>query len=151
MEIFRIKLSKILPEIAFIFLITFATAYFNIANTKELDNTTLRKMPGPPVYCGDHKGLNKVLEGLKEEEFIVLIGEQIASTEPYLIIYRNTNTGSWSVVAYNLNGAPANIACLLNGGTKSYILPSIEDITPMIEPQNDGLDPFKLLEKDITS
>ena len=151
MEIFRMKLNKILPEIAFIFLIIFATAYFNIANTKELDNTTLRKMPGPPMYCGAHKGLSKILKRLKEEEFIVLTGEQIASTEAYLIIYRNTNTGSWSVVAYNLNGAPANIACLLNGGTKSYILPSIEDITPMIEKQNDGLDPFKLLEKDITS
>ena len=140
MEIFRMKLNKILPEIVFIFIIIFAVAYFNIADTKELDNTTLRKMPGPPMYCGAHKGLSKILKRLKEEEFIVLTGEQIASTEAYLIIYRNTNTGSWSVVAYNLNG-----------GTKSYILPSIEDITPMIEKQNDGLDTFKLLEKDITS
>ena len=151
MEIFKMKLNEILSELIFIFLIIFAVAYFNIAHTQELNSTTLRKIPGPPMYCGEHERLSKILKRLKEEEFVVLTGEQIASTESYLIIYRNINTGSWSIVAYNLSGAPANIVCLLNGGPKSYILPSIEDITPMIEKQKNGLDPFKLLEKDITS
>ena len=151
MEIFRTKLSKILPEIAFIFLIIFAVAYFNIAHTQELNNTSVYKMPGPPMFCGEQKDLTKTLKELKEEEFIVLTGTQISSSEPYQVLYRNIDTGSWTIVIYNIRGAPSNISCLLSGGPKSYILPNIEDIIPMIEKQKKGLDTFKISQKDITS
>lgn len=151
MEIFKMKLNEILSELIFIFLIIFAVAYFNIAHTQELNNTSVYKMPGPPMFCGEQKDLTKTLKELKEEEFIVLTGTQISSSEPYQVLYRNIDTGSWTIVIYNIRGAPSNVCCFLSGGPKSYILPSIEDITPMIEKQKNGLDPFKLLEKDITS
>tara|TARA_R110002020_G_C16082184_1_gene757150 strand:- start:109 stop:564 length:456 start_codon:yes stop_codon:yes gene_type:complete len=151
MENFKMKFSGILAELVFISLLIFIIAYFNIARTQEVDSIPIYKVPGPPMYCGERKDLTKTLNGFKEEELVVLTGTEINSAEPYQIIYRNINTGSWSIIMYNISGAPPNISCLLSGGPKSYILPSIEDIIPMIEKQKKGLDTFKISQKDITS
>jgi len=151
MKNFKTKFHGVLAEVSFILLLIFSVIYFNIAHTQELKDTAVYKMPGPPMFCGVQQELTETLKNLKEEEFVVLTGVEISSTEPYQILYRNISTGSWSIVIYNIRGAPPNISCLLSGGPKSYILPNIDDIIPMIEKQNNGLDPYKPLEEDITS
>ena len=60
--------------------------------------------------------------------------------DAYHILYRNKNTGTWTLTAYNIPNAPPDIICILQGGLSSYILPDIDAINEMLDKQQEGLD-----------
>lgn len=99
---------------------------------------------GPPILCGQPEDLMKFKENYKEEEFMVL-QQKTNSNDPYFILYRNGQTGSWTFLVYNIPSSPPNTICMLNGGLASYIIPDAAAVKRMIDKQNKGLDKAKEL------
>ena len=97
---------------------------------------------GPPILCGQPDELTKFKEIYKEEEFMVL-QQETKGTDPYFILFRNSQTGSWTFMIYNIPNAPPNTICMISGGLASYIIPNKRDIEKMIDKQNKGLDKHK--------
>jgi hypothetical protein len=96
-------------------------------------------MPGPPMMCGDIKDLQKFPEKYEETEFMVLQLDQ-KNVDTYHILFRNKNTGTWTLTAYNVPNAPPDVSCILQGGLSSYILPDIDAVKEMLNKQHKGLD-----------
>lgn len=96
-------------------------------------------MPGPPMMCGDIKDLQKFPEKYEETEFMVLQLDQ-KNVDTYHILFRNKNTGTWTLTAYNVPNAPPDVSCILQGGLSSYILPDIDAVKEMLNKQYKGLD-----------
>jgi hypothetical protein len=96
-------------------------------------------MPGPPMMCGSPDMVVGLSEKFKENEFMVLQTDK-ANAGPYYVLYRNTNTGTWSMIAFNVPNAPPDIICMVQGGYSSYILPDLKEINKMLKKQEDGLD-----------
>tara|TARA_R110000824_G_C14711697_1_gene623933 strand:- start:1 stop:480 length:480 start_codon:yes stop_codon:yes gene_type:complete len=143
MEIFRIKLNKVLIELVCIFLIIFVTAYFNIVDAQQsfsAKDKNIVSIPGPIMFCGDNLELQKLFNGYKEQEFIVLVGSELSKDSTYYILHRNHNTSSWSLVIYKVKNAPENIVCLMSSGSKSYIAPNLDDMTKILKKQKEGFD-----------
>ena len=116
------------------------TIHLLINHTKQ---TKIVQLPGPAMYCGPYDDLLKTISHYSEEKFLVLSGKQDNAEDIYYTIHRNLKTGAWSFVAHNIKNAPKNVACLMNGGFKSYILPSMKELEPMITKQINGLDKIK--------
>ena len=93
---------------------------------------------GPPIYCGDPDKMKKGLTEYSEEQVIILV--QTTPDKIYLILYRNMNTGSWSIISYNVPNIDPKFSCLMLGGHSSFILPDIKEIEKMLGKQNKGLD-----------
>ena len=100
-------------------------------------------MPGPPMACGDIEKMSSFPTKYGETEFMVLqldTNNVKAYSNLYIILYRNENTGTWTLTAYNIPNAPPDIICILQGGLSSYVLPDIDAIKEMLDKQQEGLD-----------
>ena len=120
-----------------------ATIFIIYASTTYAKQTKIVQLPGPAMYCGPYNDLLETISHYSEEKFLVLSGKQDNAEDIYYTIHRNLKTGAWSFVAHNIKNAPKNVACLMNGGFKSYILPSMKELEPMITKQINGLDKIK--------
>ena len=96
-------------------------------------------MAGPPMMCGSPKMIVGLSEKFKETEFMVLQTDK-ENSGPYYVLYRNVNTGTWSMIAFNVPNAPPDIICMVKGGYSSYILPDLKEINKMLKKQENGLD-----------
>lgn len=128
-------------EIVFILLLLFAISYSPVAYSQEISKNTIVPMQGPAMYCGDKNNLKNTLDKYKEQEFVALTGHVLSNDNPYYILYRNFNTGSWSLIVYNVRNAPKDVACLMSGGEKSFVVPDIKALTEMLNKQDKGFDP----------
>ena len=97
---------------------------------------------GPPIFCKHIKGTKESIDLYKEEDLIILM--QTNASGLYFIIYRNVNTGSWSLIGYNLPhpSIPKDKSCLMLGGSSSLIISNLDDLEKIINKQNEGLDKF---------
>jgi len=117
-------------------MISFIVLLVNGTTSKVYAQEGLRS--GPPIYCGDP---DKMLEGLtnyNEEQMMILV--QTSPDKLYFILYRSIDTGSWSVIAFNVPNVPTNLSCLMLGGHSSFILPDVKELEEMLNKQNKGLD-----------
>jgi hypothetical protein len=96
-------------------------------------------VPGPLMACGDIGKMSSFPQKYEETEFMVLQLDK-NNINAYHILYRNKNTGTWTLTAYNIPNAPPDIICILQGGLSSYILPDIDAINEMLDKQQEGLD-----------
>ena len=125
---------NILTKIVLVFIIIFGTAYFNIVHAQH------RPMPGPPMICGKQQEMLNFSQKFYEKEFMVLQESSKDANRPYYILYRNKNSGSWTIIVYNIPNAPSGFVCVTNGGLSSYILPDLPSIKKMLNKQSEGLD-----------
>tara|TARA_R100000656_G_scaffold6335_1_gene7659 strand:- start:477 stop:860 length:384 start_codon:yes stop_codon:yes gene_type:complete len=112
-----------------------------LLNSSVLAGQTLS---GPPIFCDKEISLKKALAEYKEENFLVLL--QGPSEPASFILHRNMNTGSWSIVAYNV--VPDKV-CLMLGGHSSFILPDIKQVNKMLKRQDKGLEVIKPEEREM--
>ena len=97
-------------------------------------------MAGPPMMCGATEMIMDMsVHKFKETEFMVLQTDK-ENSGPYYVLYRNVNTGTWSMIAFNVPNAPPDIICMVQGGYSSYILPDLKEINKMLKKQENGLD-----------
>ena len=138
MEISIMRFNNIIGKITLLFTIIFAMIYASVAYAQP------QQRRGPPILCGQPVDLMKFKENYKEEEFMIL-QQKTNSNDPYFILYRNWQTGSWTFLVYNIPSSPPNTICMINGGLSSYIIPDKIEIEKMIDKQNKGLDKAKEL------
>ena len=100
--------------------------------------------PGPHVVCGKKENILNVSKRYEESEVMVLQEYTDGTSKSYFILYRHQNTGSWTLIAYNLKNASPEIACILTAGMASYILPDLNTLEKMIIKQQKGLDKQKI-------
>ena len=117
----------------FIILIIFT---FILASSNQV-SAEVEVRQGPPIVCDTHKETIKSMDTYKEEDFTILI--QTTPDSLYFILYRNIETGSWSVLAYNIPHLSEGQVCLMLGGHSSFIIPDIEQMKDIINKQNKGL------------
>ena len=127
---FMIYIKKHFCLIIFVLIIIFG--FVSLANSQQ---TQMRS--GPPIYCG----LKAIIEGtvrkFKETELSVL-----AKLNPeglYFILFRNLNTGSWTIVAHNVPNIPSSYSCIMLSGNSSFILPDIKELQEALDKQKEGL------------
>lgn len=96
-------------------------------------------LPGPPMICGDKKITGKTYEGYEETTFLILQQRENDLT-PYYVLYRNKDTGSWTLIAHNIPKMPTSISCILNGGLFSSIMSDKTEVVEMLNKQVEGLD-----------
>tara|TARA_R110000787_G_scaffold81864_2_gene177349 strand:- start:1561 stop:2040 length:480 start_codon:yes stop_codon:yes gene_type:complete len=106
---------------------------YSLVNAQQLEMRS-----GPPIYCGHKEIIDTSLRKIKETEFSVLTNMNPA--ELYFILFRNFNTGSWTIVAHNAPNIPAEHSCIMFSGYTSYILPDIEELQKTLDKQKKGLD-----------
>ena len=136
MEIKITHLKSRIAELVFVFLIIFSVMYSSVTYSQE----SITPVQGPTMFCGDKLDLEKTLSNYKEQEFIILWGGALTAESIYYILNRNINTGSWSLIAYNIQNAPKNVACLMSGGSKSFLAPDINALENMLKKQKEGYD-----------
>ena len=136
MEIKITHLKSRIAELVFVFLIIFSVMYSSVTYSQE----SITPVQGPTMFCGDKLDLEKTLSNYKEQEFIILWGGALTAESIYYILNRNINTGSWSLIAYNIQNAPKNVACLMSGGSKSFLAPDISALEYMLKKQKEGYD-----------
>ena len=141
MEINIMRFKQIIGEIILISLLVFAMIYANIAYAQP------QPRQGPPILCGRSADIMKFQDNYKEEEFMVLQQKQ-NSNDTYFILFRSSQTGSWTFIAYNIPNAPPDTICMVHGGLSSYIIPDLSDIEKMLDKQNKGLDKAKDLSEE---
>jgi len=104
--------------------------------------------PGPQVVCGQKKDVVNVSKRYEESEVMVLQEYSDGTSKSYFVLYRQQNTGSWTLIAYNLRNASTEIACILTAGMASFILPDLSAIEKMIIKQQKGLDKQEIKPRD---
>jgi hypothetical protein len=93
---------------------------------------------GPPIYCGMKAVIEGTVRKFKEAELSVL-----AKLNPeglYFILFRNLNTGSWTIVAHNVPNIPSSYSCIMLSGNSSFILPDMKELQKALDKQKEGLD-----------
>mgnify|MGYP006407089129 CR=1 FL=1 len=134
----------VIQVLVFLTLISVFMQYNTVySQDKTPPSLAVTGVPGPPMLCGEYGEISKIIAFFKEEEFMVLTDKQEVDKELYYTLYRNTTTGSWSLVAYNLEGVSSSIACLLGGGFKAFILPDSKGIDKMLKQQKKGFEEIK--------
>jgi len=142
MEISISYFKEIMIELIIVFLIIFSIFYSNIAYSQQIIQDVV-PVQGPAMFCGNKLDLKKTIDSYREQEFIILSGAMTENNSVYYILHRNPDTSSWSLIAYNITNAPKEIACLMGGGSKSFIAPDITSLNYMLQKQKEGYDkPF---------
>lgn len=136
---------KLMWEVVLLLIIVFFIVYMNTISS----SVAQVKMPGPPMFCGNNQKLKEVLSEYKEEELIVLLKDNEINT--YYILFRNSETSSWTILLYNIPGALSNLVCLTSGGEKSFILPDIQELKEMIDRQEKGFKKFNPVDPKINT
>jgi len=49
------------------------------------------------------------------------------------------NTGSWTVVAYNVPNLSPSYSCIMLSGNSSFILPDMKELQKALDKQKEGL------------
>ena len=122
---------SVLIVILFILVIIFGLS--SLANAQQP-----QMRGGPPIYCGLNKIINLGITKYNETEFSVLT--KTTPNETYFILFRNLNTGSWTVVAYNVPNLSPKYSCIMLSGNSSFILPDMKELQKALDKQKEGLD-----------
>lgn len=93
---------------------------------------------GPPVYCGFKKIIDVNIRKFKETELSVLAKKNPEGL--YFILFRNLNTGSWTIVAHNVPNVPHEYSCIMLSGDSSFIIPDMKELQEALDKQKKGLD-----------
>lgn len=127
------KLRYLSYDVILIILLTGFIIVFFAKNAEAL-----QAQQGPPVICGQSSDLLKTINEYEEEDFIVLM--QTTPDSTYFILYRNIETGAWTVIAYNTPHLSSETACLMFGGQSSFIVPNLKQMKDIINKQDKGLE-----------
>jgi len=102
------------------------------------DAQKLQMRGGPPIYCGPKEIIDLGIRKYNETEFSVLT--KTSPDKLYFILFRNLNTGSWTIVAYNVPNVFPEYSCIMLSGNTSFILPDIKKLKESLDKQREGLD-----------
>ena len=134
----------VIQVLVFLTLISVFMQYNTVySQDKTPPSLAVTGVPGPPMLCGEYGEISKIIAFFKEEEFMVLTDKEKEGDGLYYILYRNSTTGTWSLVAYNLENVSSNISCVLNGGYRASILPNGKSIKKMLKQQDKGFEKVK--------
>ena len=127
---FMVYIKKYFCLIIFVLIIIFG--FVSLANAQRP-----QMRGGPPIYCGLNKIINLGITKYNETEFSVLT--KTTPNETYFILFRNLNTGSWTVVAYNVPNLSPKYSCIMLSGNSSFILPDMQELQKALDKQKEGL------------
>ena len=108
---------------------------FGLVSLANAQQTQMRS--GPPIYCGLKEIINSSIRKFEETEFSVLTKSNPEGL--YFILFRSFNTGSWTVVAYNVPNIPSSYSCIMLSGNSSFILPDMQELQEALDKQKEGL------------
>ena len=121
---------SVLIGILFVFLIIFGHSALVNAQQPQMRS-------GPPIYCGTKKIIHSGIRKFEETELSVLTKSNPEGL--YFILFRSFNSGSWTIVAYNVPNLSPEYSCIMFSGNSSYILPDIKELQKSLDKQKEGL------------